>query len=149
MDPLSIAAGTAGIVSLCLQTCDGLVTYCRAWRHHNRDVEKALERLTSLGLTLESLDKTLLLCEIDKDDSADDFREARDKIYSCTTNLNTLRSILVELESIGQPAGVLDKIHNARLRSIAIFNKDKFRRLQDSVEDTQRKLDNAMQILQM
>lgn len=149
MDPVSIAAGTAGIVSLGLQICGGLVTYCKAWRSHDRDVERTLERLICLSLTLESLDKTLSTCEIDEDDTAENFRVARDKIYSCTANLNTLRSILVELESIGQPAGVLDKIHNLRLRSIAVFNKEKFRRLQDSVQDTQIKLDSAIQILQL
>ena len=149
MDPISIPAGTAGIVSLGLQICSGLVTYCKAWKSHDRDVEKALERLTNLRLTLESLDKILLACDIDDDDTADNFRTARDKIYSCTANLNTLNSILIELESIGQPAGVLDKIHNVRLRSIALFNKEKFRRLQDSVQDTQLKLDSAMQILQL
>ena len=149
MDPLSIAAGTAGIVSLGLQICGGLVTYCKAWRSHDRDVERALERLTGLSSTLEALSKTLSTCEIGEVDTADNFRVARDKIYSCTANLRTLRSILVELESIGQPAGMLDKIHNVRLRSIAVFNKEKFRRLQDSVQDTQLKLDNAMQILQL
>ena len=148
MDPVSIAAGTAGIVSLGLQICGGLVNYCKAWKSHDRDVEKALARLTNLHLTLESLNKILLAYEIDEDDTAD-IRTARDKIYSCTANLNTLHSILVELESIGQPAGVLDKIHNVRLRSIAFFNKDKFRRLQESVQDTQLKLDSAMQILHL
>ena len=149
MDPVSITAGTAGIVSLGLQICSGLVIYCKAWRSHDREVERALERLTSLSLTLESLNRILSACEIDEDDSADNFRIARHKIYSCTTNLNTLRSMLVELESIGQPAGVLDKIHNVRLRSIALFHREKFRRLQDSVQDTQLKLDSAMQILQL
>ena len=149
MDPISIATGTAGIVSLGLQICGGLVTYCKAWSCYDRDVEKALERLTCLSLTLESLDKTLSTYEIDKHDTADNVGVARDKIHSCISNLNTLHSILVELQLIGQPAGVLDKIHNVRLRSIALFNKEKFRRLQDSVEDTQRKLDSAMQILQL
>ncbi|KAL8787489.1 MAG: hypothetical protein Q9195_007736 [Heterodermia aff. obscurata] len=149
MDPVSIAAGTAGIVSLGLQICGGLVTYCKAWRSHDGDVEKALERLTSLSLTLESLEKILSAYGIDENDTADSFRVARDKIYSCTANLNTLHSVLVELESIGEPAGVLDKIHNIRLRSIALFNKEKFRRLQDSIKETQLKLDSAMQILQL
>ena len=148
MDPVSIAAGTAGVVSLGLQICGGLVDYCKAWKCHDRDVEKALERLTNLHLTLESLDKILLAYEIDEDDTAD-IRTARDKIYSCNANLNTLHAVWVELESIGQPAGVLDKIHNVRLRSIAFFNKDKFRRLQDSVLDIQLKLDSAMQILHL
>lgn len=148
-DPLSIAAGTAGIVTLGLQVCGGLITYCKAWKSHDKSVEEALERLTSLLLTIESLDQILSVVGTNDDNTADSFRVARDKIYSCTANLNTLRSILIELESISAPAGILDKIHNVRLRSTALFNKEKFKGFQSSVEDTQLKLSSAIQIFSL
>lgn len=148
-DPLSIAAGAAGIVSLGLQVCGGLINYCQAWRSHDKGVEEALEKLTSLDLTLESLDKTLSAVETHDDNITDNFRVARDKIYSCTADLNALHSILIEIESIGQPAGMLDKIHNVRLRSTALSNKEKFRGLQNSIVNIQRKLESAIQILKL
>ena len=148
-EPLSIAAGTAGIVSLGLQVCGGLITYCKAWRHHDKNIAEALERLTDLDLTFKALDEIIVVVETLDDDTTDSLRVARDKIYSCTANMNKLHSILVECESISQPAGVFDKIHNVRLRSTAFFNKDRFQGLRNSITDTQHKLGTAMEILRL
>ena len=148
-DPLSTAAGTVGIVSFGIQVSGGLIKYCRAWRSHDKTVNRALESLTTMNATLRSLDNILSSVETRDDDVTDGFQEARDKIYSCVTDLNTLRSTLIELESISEPAGLLDRIHNVRLRSTALFNNEKFRGIRASIEHTQVKLESAIQILQL
>ena len=148
-EPLSIAAGTAGIVSLGLQVCGGLIKYCRAWRHHDNDIAEALERITNLDLAFKALNEIISVVEIPDNEPTDIFRVARDKIQSCITNLNKLHSILIECESINEPAGVFDKVHNARLRSTAFFNKDRFQGLRGSITDTQIKLESAMEILKL
>ena len=149
MDPVSIAASTASFVSLGLQVCSGLIDYFKAWKSRDGDIEEALKKLTSLSLTLVSLKKILSVVETQVDNASDNFQEVRDKIFSCSADFNTLHSLLIELESISQPAGVFDKIHNVRLRSTAFFNKGTFKRLQSSIKDTKFNLDSAIQMLQL
>ena len=38
MDPLSVAAGVAGFVSLGITVCDGLMAYCRDYRSRDKDI---------------------------------------------------------------------------------------------------------------
>ena len=119
-DPLSIASGTAGLVSLGIQVCDGLIKYCRAWKSHDKEIEEALERLTELQLTLKTLSSILSIVESLDDSTAETLHGARQKILSCTVALNRLYKALIELEPISQAEGILDKVHNVRLRSILL-----------------------------
>ena len=148
-DPFSFAVGTTGIVTLGLQICGGLITYCRAWRSHDRNIEEALERLTGLERTLRALSGILSAVEALDDNARDEVQVARDHIYACKGDLRKLNACLIELESISQPTGVLDKVHNVRLRSVSFFNKDKFKTLRNSVMGVQQQMANAMQILNM
>ena len=148
-DPLTVAASTAGIVSLGLQVCDGLINYCRAWKSHDRDIEEALDNLTDLEFTLKLLSENLSLVENLDDTNADNLAGARHKIRSCTAALNKLHGTLIEFEAIDQPAGFLDKLHNVRLKSTSYFNKEKLRGLRASVSETQNNLGSAIQILSL
>ncbi len=148
-DPLTVVASTAGIVSFGLQVCGGLIKFCRAWKSHDRDIEEALENLTDLELNLKLLSENLSLVESLDDTNADSLAGARHKIRSCTASLNKLQGILIESEAIDQPAGVLDKLHNVRLRSMFWFNKEKLKGLRASVSETQNNLGCAIQILSL
>ncbi|KAI9720839.1 MAG: hypothetical protein M1812_002678 [Candelaria pacifica] len=147
VDPLSTAGSAAGIVSLGLQVCGGLISYCRAWRSRDKDIEEARERLTELELTLKHVAGILSVVEILDDNAPNDLRLAHHKIRSCTKNLNNLHSALIESEEISQPAGVLDRAHNIRLRSMYLFDKEKFKDLRSSVAETNINLGIASQFL--
>ncbi len=146
-EPLTIIASTAGIVSFGLQVCGGLINYCRAWKSQHRDIEEALDHLTDLESTLKHLSGILSEVESLDDTNSDSLAEARHKVRSCTAALDKLHGILIESEAIDQPAGVLDKLHNVRLRSMFWFNKEKLKGLRASVSETQGNLGNAILIL--
>ena len=148
-DPLSVTAGTAGIISLGLQVCGGLINYCRAWKSHDKDIEEALEKLTDLELTLRSLSDILSVVESLDDSTADTLGRARHKIQSCAAALNKLHGALIEYESIAQPSGVLDKLHNVRIRSMSFLNKEKLKGLRASVSEIHNNLGSAIQILNL
>ena len=144
LDPFSIAAGTAGVVSFGLQVCGGLITFCRAWRSYDRDIGEALEKLIELELTLQNMAVILSVMESLDDTSTDNLQIARNKIYSCRADLTKLHSTLIKCESINQPASLLDKAHNARLRSMCFFNKDKLKGLRRSVAEIHTKFGSAI-----
>ena len=149
VDPLSIVGSTAGIVSLGLQVCGGLITYCRAWRSHDKDIEEVLDKLTDLESTLKTLTGILSIVEGLDDNRTNTLQAARPKIHSCVTNLEKLRLALIDFESICQPTGVLDKIHNVRLRGMSFFNREKLKGLGRSATETQVNLSDANRILSL
>lgn len=148
-EPFSVAASTASFVSLGIQVCDGLISYCRAWKSHDKEIEEALERLTDLELTLKNLSGILSTIESLDDSIAETLHGARQKIRSCTAALNKLYDALIEIESISQPVGILDKLHNVRLRSMFFFNKEKLKGFRGSVAETKSNLDSAIHILDL
>lgn len=56
-DPLSIAASAAGLVSLGLTVCSGLVDYYNAWKDQPSDVAAMCDSMRGLGKTFELLDE--------------------------------------------------------------------------------------------
>ena len=146
-DPFTVAASTASFVSLGIQVCGGLINYCRAWKSHDKEIEEALEKLNELELTLKTLSANLSLLE-SLDDSTS-LQDACQKIRSCTAALNKLHGTLIETQSISQPAGILDKLHNIRLRSTFLFNREKLKCLRNSIAESQSNLGNAIQFLSL
>ena len=148
-DPFSAAAGTAGFVSLGIEVCKGLISYYRAWKAHDREIETALERLTDLERTLQNLSAILSIVETLDDTTSEDLQEAHRWIISCTAALNKLHGTLVKSASINQPAGILDKVHNIRVRTTHFFNIGLLKSLRSDVAETQNNLDRAIQILML
>lgn len=148
-EPFSAAASTASFVSLGIQVCGGLISYCRAWKSHDKKIEEAQARLTDLELTLKNLSSILPMIESLDDSTAESLHGARQKIRSCTAALNKLNDALFETESISQPAGILDKLHNVRVRSTWLFNKERLEGFRGSVAQTQSNLRSAIQILNL
>lgn len=56
-DPLSISASAAGLVSLGLTVCSGLLDYYSAWKDQPSDVSEMRESLIALNKTFELLDE--------------------------------------------------------------------------------------------
>ena len=144
-DPFSVAASTASFISLGIQVCGGLIKYYRAWKYYDKEIGEALEKLAELEFTLNHLSDILATAE--SLDNSTLLHAARQKIRSCTAALNELHGALIEVESISQPAGILDRVQNTRLRVVSLFNKEKLRSLRASVAESQSNLGNAVQIL--
>lgn len=148
-DPFSVAAGTAGFISLGLEVCKGLINYCRAWKNHDSDIEDDLAKVSHLELTFKGLQDRLSVVESIDDSTSENLQAVRAQIKSCTTALNTLNWALVESEPISQPSGILDKVHNVRIRSVHLFNKEKLRDLRRAVAVSQNGLSSAIQMLNL
>ncbi|KAL8858973.1 MAG: hypothetical protein Q9178_004454 [Gyalolechia marmorata] len=149
MDPFSTVAGAAGIVTLGLQVCGGFIRYCNEWKSYNKDIEETLEKLTELEHTLKTIGETLRIVEDIDYSTTDNLQLARRKIYSTQANLNKLYSGLNEVESIDDPAGMLDKVHNLRLRSTRFFSREKFNSWRSSITEIHSNLLSAIQFLQL
>lgn len=54
-DPLSIPAGVVGMISLGIQICQGLHTYCSAVKERTRDLENVSAQIKSLESVFRAL----------------------------------------------------------------------------------------------
>lgn len=96
-DPLTIAASTAGLVSLGLTVCSGLLDYYNAWKDQPSDVSEMCQSLLALNKTFGLLDERVRYPLLDRK-SVDLVTES---IISCAAGVQGLRS-------------KLDKIRNAK-----------------------------------
>lgn len=59
MDPLSLATGSAGLVSLGITICDGLLTYCRSYKSRDDDLNALGDNSGRLQNYLRVIEKRL------------------------------------------------------------------------------------------
>lgn len=59
MDPFSIATGSAGLVSLGITICDGLLTYCRTYKSRENDLNVLGDHAGRLQMFLQAIEKRL------------------------------------------------------------------------------------------
>ena len=99
-DPLSIAASAAGLVSLGLTVCSGLLEYYSAWKDQHSDISTMCESLEALSKTFEVLDEKVRHPLLDRK-SVDRVTES---IISCAAGVQGLRSKLDKIR--GAKAGI-------------------------------------------
>ncbi|KAF7519774.1 hypothetical protein PCG10_009817 [Penicillium crustosum] len=54
-DPLSVAGTAVGIISLGLQVCGKIVSFCQAWRGFNEDIQNIGQKADGLRMPLRAL----------------------------------------------------------------------------------------------
>lgn len=59
MDPFSVATGSAGLVSLGITICDGLLTYCRTYKSRENDLSSLADHAERLQVFLQVVEKRL------------------------------------------------------------------------------------------
>ena len=94
-DPLSIAASAAGLVSLGLTVCSGLLDYYSAWKDQPSDVSEMCESLVALNKTFDMLNERVRHPLLDPK-SVDRVTES---IISCAAGVQGLRSKLEKIRN--------------------------------------------------
>ena len=89
-DPLSITASAAGLVSLGLTVCSGLLEYYNAWKDQPSDISTMCQSLEALSQILKVLDQKVRHPLLDRE-SVDRVTES---IVSCAAGIQVLDSKL-------------------------------------------------------
>ena len=92
-DPLSITASAAGLVSLGLTVCSGLLEYYSALKDQPSDVSTMCHSLEALGKILQVLDQKVRHPLLDRE-SVDRVTES---IVSCAASIQVLDSKLKKI----------------------------------------------------
>lgn len=138
-DPLSIAASAAGLVSLGLSVCSGLLDYYSAWKDQHSEVSTMCELLASLSRTFELLYEKVQHPLLDRR-SVDLVTES---IISCAAGIQGLQAKLEKIR--GAKSGM-----NARFKKAQYpFQQKTLEKLFRTISDLRSDLSQVTNTLQL
>ncbi|KAL9118762.1 MAG: hypothetical protein Q9187_004691 [Circinaria calcarea] len=147
MADFGAAAGAVGVISLGIQVCQGLVSYCNAWKSHDKDMGDASEKLGGLRLTLETLQDIMPKIGVSDPSALSVLQTVYRQISSSNNGLGKLQAALTKFETLGTPASFRESLRNFKQQSLYPFRKDVLKELRSAVTDLQANLDSAVQVL--
>lgn len=146
MAELATAGSLVGLISLSIQTCQGLTSYYSAWKSHDEQISHTYRSLDELRVTCENLDRELPRITQYQDPAV---RQVDRLIASCKDGINNLRHALDQCHSTQIPQTLTAKIESYRARALYPFKKQTLQTLKDIVHGVQGNLSSALQILQL
>lgn len=122
MDPLSVAAGTAGFLSLGIQVSKGIVVFCRDYRSIDANLEALLDQAKRLDKFATLAEAQLSKANAPQADLSSLLKECSKASNDCSNSINAILGSFINSNG-----------SKSRRRRIAYPLKDK-RRLQDLQE---------------
>ncbi|CAG8079967.1 unnamed protein product [Penicillium nalgiovense] len=146
-EPLSIASGIAGLLSLGIQVTQSLVHFYTAYKDQDTDLEKLIQNLDNLQSIFRALDIAVEERR-SQADTHDLLREVEKAIQKC-------EEIIIELQSECEKfhkdpaAGLKDRVKIAGRRAAYPFRKSTLQKLEEDVSDIRENLSFALDVLQL
>jgi hypothetical protein len=145
-DPLSITSSAAGVVSLGLTVCQGLISYYGPWSAYNMEISCVAQKAEGLGTTLTMLQKSV---QHFGSSAGEVPIEVQRRLLACVELLESLESAIERCKKTSPPSDFQDKAQALRRRMMYPFRRDTLQWLVNSVEGLQSNLNTAIQVLQM
>lgn len=146
MAELAAAGSVVGLISLSIQSCQGLTSYYSAWRSYDEQISQTYRYVDELRLTCEHLERELQnISQIQKPA----VEQVVELIASCQDEIHSLRYALDRCHSTHLPQSLGEKIVLHRARLLYPFKKQTLQTLKGTVHDIQGNLGSALQVLQL
>ena len=146
-DPLSIASGTAGLLSLGLQVTQFLVKFYTSYKDQDTDLAKVMQNVESLQTLFIFLNDAVE----ERQSQADTpglLREVEKAVQKCDETITELQS---ECEKFHKDsvAGLKNRVKVAGRRAAYPFRKSTLQKLEENVDEIRENLSLALDILQV
>lgn len=146
MDPLSIAAGSAGFLSIGLQVCKGLLEYYSSWKSFDEDISALYAKTEGLARILIVLDATVQNPKL----SQDAVKVIQDQMSTCAVSLKKLEKTFEKVkERNTRGHSMLDKVKAQGRRAFYPFKESTIAKLKENVSGILEDLQVAIQTLQL
>lgn len=146
-DPLSIAAGTAGLISLGIQVSKGLYDFYTACKSKDATVEKTIRRLDGLLKTLQQVNEGLQNRKL-KADNVDQRHAIEECIEGCRTCIEGLQSELEKFRN-APDKGFQAAVKRAGRKLAYPFRNSTLEKLFEDANELGNDLAVALEILQL
>lgn len=146
MAELATAGSLVGLISLSIQSCQGLASYYSAWKSYDEQIGHTHRHLDELRITCETLERELQRITQNQEPAV---QQVVRLIASCQDGINGLRHALEQCHSVQIPHTLAAKLELYRARALYPFRKQTLKTLQDHVHSVQGNLSSALQVLQL
>jgi hypothetical protein len=143
-DPVSAAGTAVGVISLGIQTCQGLVSYCEKWKSFDDDIAHLQIQIDELRKTLENLDHILQKFQ---NSNVAILKDVEMKIVSANDGIRNLKAVLDKCHASGSPNSVQGKANKLWKHASYIFKKTTLQELKSNVTDLHYNLNTSLQTL--
>ena len=146
MDGFTIASSAAGLVSLGLTVCHGILKFYESWRGAEEDVKRmysSVEQLTKIFICLRRSTQQVRF-------SKDVVARVEESIQMCENGLVALEKKFLKINGASQGiAGWSHKLRSQFQRALYPFKESTIVKLKEICSDLQSNLGLALQTLQM
>jgi hypothetical protein len=146
-DPLSVAAGIAGLISLGIQVTGSLVQFYTSYKGQDSDVTRTTEKLESLLHTFQFLDAGLQSRTF-RPDEQDLIKNIESSIHKCDDLIQELKE---ECEKFDKASinGIKGTIKVAGRRAAYPFRQSTLQKLDEDISEIRDNLLLALDVLQL
>lgn len=146
-DPLAIASGIAGLLSLGIQATQSLVNFYTAYKDQDTDLAKVTQKLDNLQGIFRALDVAVEERR-SQANTQDVLGEVEKAVHKCEEIITELHNEC-EKFSKDSAAGLKDRVKVAGRRAAYPFRKSTLQKLEEDVSDIRENLSFALDILQL
>lgn len=145
-DPFSVLTGAAGILSLGITVCQGLVSYYQSWHAWEDDVQSAVQDVEEISKFL-----SLLHTRIGKlsPHEVDIVLQAKAVTTRARAAVQKLQDISEKCKAVPTANGERHKLRNFSRRSLYPFKQSTLRELRETVRQARESLESILQLLHM
>lgn len=134
-DPISVTGTAVGVVSLGLQVCGEIVSYCQAWRGFDKDIQTFSQKADGLRIPLQALRG--LLANFQAIDVATS-RDIEEKLQQIEQMIKRLKGAIDQFSSKG--SGDTAAIRAQFKKATYPFRKDGLRDMTSDLDSLQLSL---------
>lgn len=144
-DPFSIAGSAAGVISLGLTVCQGLLQYYRAYQDYEEDVLRMCTSVNGLQQTLHILDSTLR----DSTFTGEVVTRVEENVLACEEGIKKLSQKLAKVRKADVPTNISGMVWIQLRRALYPFKESTMAKLREILADLRDGLSLSLSTLQM
>jgi ankyrin repeat domain-containing protein 50 len=147
MDPLSIAAGIAGLISLGIKVTESLVQFYASYKGQDINVARTTEKLEILLDTFQVL-HAALQSRIFRSDEQSLIQNIESTIHKCDELIQELQEECEKLDK-ASTAGIKSAVRAAGRRAAYPFRQSTLQKLDEAIGEIRYNLSLAVEVLQL
>jgi len=146
-NPLSVAAGIAGLISIKIQVTESLVKFYTSYKDQDSDVTRTTEKLENLLNTFQFL-YAALQGRAFRPDKQDLIKSIESSIHKCDELIEELKEKYKKCEK-ASTTGIKSTIRTAGRRTVYPFRRSTLQKLDDTIGEIRHNLSLALEVLQL
>ncbi|KAL7928629.1 hypothetical protein V8C35DRAFT_317810 [Trichoderma chlorosporum] len=142
-DALGVASGGAGLILLGISACQGILTYYKAFRDSQEDIDQMCASMENVAKTLLAIDLIVRQHHFDHNTMA----VVESSIKLCAQGLHTLARKLDKIRSTQVDGTLMSRLENTKRRLLYPFKESTLAKLREICHDLKTNLGLAIDAL--